>query len=73
MKWKTKSQVKSSWTNQSLEKQKPFGNKNFIITWFRLEFDKENKENISEWQILSELLRIIEQIEKETQAISKTR
>jgi hypothetical protein len=44
-----------------------YGNKNFIITWLKVEIDKDCKEKVSEWQILSELLRIFEQIEKENE------
>lgn len=48
--------------------------KKFVIKWFRLEFDKKAKP-VSEGQVLSELLRIIEQIkkEKENRTISKVR
>jgi len=44
-----------------------YGNKNFVITWFKVEVDENCKEKVSEWQVLSELLRIFEQIEKENE------
>ena len=46
--------------------------KKFVIKWFRLAFDKKARP-VSEGQVLSELLRIFEQIkkEKESRTISK--
>lgn len=55
------------------EQGETFGNKHFVIPWFRLEFDTESTEKVSEWQVLSELVRIMEQVEKEYGTISKLR
>ncbi len=73
MEWKTKRKSKSPWNAQPKVEQTTYGNKNFVITWIRLGVDKECKEIVSEWEVLSELLRIFEQIQKESEAVSKLR
>lgn len=73
MEWKTKRKAKSPWNAQPKVEQTTYGNKNFVITWISWEVDKECKETTSLWEVLSELLRIVEQIKKESEAVSKMR
>jgi hypothetical protein len=73
MEWKTKHEVKSSFGSQSKIKQKTYGSKHFVINSLRWEVDKEYKDTMSLWEALSELVRIIEQVKIEKEAVSGMR